>query len=137
MATMIQLEKYKKTREAQKQYYYSRTNYRKSEKELRTIIDEWNKLRDTIKEQLKEAQKNREDENELEKIRTQIEDLQKLVEKARKKIRPFHKPQFSTKKERPQNKQTYTGPRTQHHKHRSWTISRAGGAHAQIVKKTI
>ena len=127
MVTMIQLEKYKKTREAQKQYHYSRTNYRKTEKELRTIIDESNKLRDTIKEQLKEAQKNREDENELEKIRTQIEDLQKLVEKARKKIRPFHKPQFSTKMERPQNKQTYTGPRAQHHKHRSWTISRAGG----------
>ena len=124
---MIQLEKYKKTREAQKQYYYSRTNYRKTEKELRTIIDESNKLRDTIKEQLKEAQKNREDENEIEKIRAQIEDLQKLVEKARKKIRPFHKPQFSTKTERPQNKQTYTGPRAQHHKHRSWTISRAGG----------
>jgi len=127
MATMIQLEKYKKTREAQKQYHYSRTNYRKTEKELRTIIDESNKLRDTIKEQLKEAQKNREDENELEKIRTQIEDLQKLVEKARKKIRPFHKPQFSTKKEPPQNKQTYTGPRAQHHKHRSGTTSRAGG----------
>ena len=127
MATMIQLEKYKKTREAQKQYYYSRTNYQKTEKELRTIIEESNKLRDTIKEQLKEAQKSREDENELEKIRTQIEDLQKLVEKARKKIRPFHKPQFSTKKERPQNKQTYTGPRAQHHKHRSWTSSRAGG----------
>jgi archaellum component FlaC len=127
MATMIQLEKYKKTREAQKQYYYSRTNYRKTEKELRTIIDKSNKLRDTIKEQLKEAQKNREDENELEKIRTQIEDLQKLVEKARKKIRPFHKPQFSTKKERPQNQQTYTSPCAQHHKHRSWTISRAGG----------
>jgi hypothetical protein len=86
MATMIQLEKYKKTREAQKQYHYSRTNYRKTEKELRTIIDESNKLRDTIKEQLQEARKNREDENELEKIRTQIEDLQKLVEKARKKI---------------------------------------------------
>ncbi len=84
MATVIQLEKYKKTRESQKQFHYSRTNYRKMEKEVRTIIDESNKLRDTIKEQLKEAQKNREDENELEKIRTQIEDLQKLVEKARK-----------------------------------------------------
>jgi archaellum component FlaC len=127
MATMIQLEKYKKTREARKQYYYSRTTYQKTEKELRTIIDESNKLRDTIKEQLKEAQKSREDENELEKIRTQIEDLQKLVEKARKKIRPFHKPQFSTEKERPQNKQTHTGPRAQHHKHRPWTVSRAGG----------
>ncbi len=127
MATMIQLEKYKKTREAQKQYHYSRTNYRKTEKELQTIIDESNKLRVTIKEQLKEAQKNREDENELEKIRTQIEDLQKLVEKARKKIRPFHKPQFSTKMECPQDKQTYTGPRAQHHKHRLWTKSRAGG----------
>jgi len=134
MATMIQLEKYKKTREAQKQYYYSRTNYRKTEKELRTIIDESNKLRDNIKEQLKEAQKSREDENEIEKIRTQIEDLQKLVEKARKKILPFHKPQFSTKMERPQNKQIYTGPRAQHHKHRSFE---SRGAHAQIVKKTI
>ncbi len=111
MATMIQLEKYKKTREVQKQYHYSRTSYRQTEKELRTIIDESNKLRDTIKEQFKEAQKNREDENELKKIRAQIEDLQKLVEKARKKIRPFHKPQFSTKMERPQNKQTHTGPR--------------------------
>ncbi len=95
------LEKYKKTREAQKQYYYSRTNYQKTEKELRTIIDESNKLRDTIKEQLKEAQKSREDENELEKIRSQIENLQKLVEKARTKIRPFHKPHFSTKKNAP------------------------------------
>jgi hypothetical protein len=65
---MIQLEKYKKTREVQKQYHYSRTNYRKTEKELQTIIDESNKLHDTIKEKLKEAQKNREDENELEKI---------------------------------------------------------------------
>jgi len=127
MATMIQLEKYKKTREAQKQYYYSRTTYKKTEKELRTIIEESNKLRDTIKEQLKEAQKSREDENEIEKIRSQIENLQKLVEKARTKIRPFHKPHFSTKKERPQNKQTYTGPRAQHHKHRPWTNSRAGG----------
>jgi hypothetical protein len=86
MATMIQLEKYKKTREAQKQYHYSWTSYRKTEKELQTIIDESNKLRDTIKEQLEEAQKNSQNENELEKIQTQIEDLQKLVEKARKKI---------------------------------------------------
>ena len=102
MATMIQLEKYKKTREAQKQYYYSRTNYRKTEKELRTIIDESNKLRDTIKEQLKEAQKNREDENELEKIRTQIEDLQKLVEKCQKENSTFSQaPVFDGKRTSP------------------------------------
>ncbi len=49
-------------------------------------MEESNKLCDTIKVQLKEAQKNREDESKVEKIRSQIEDLQKLVEKARKKI---------------------------------------------------
>jgi hypothetical protein len=127
MATMIQVEKYKKTREAQKQYYYSRTNYRKIEKELRTIISESNKLRDTIKEQLKEAQKNREDKNELEKIRSQIEDLQKLVEKAKRKIRPFHTPQFSTNYKRPQSKQTHTGPRPRSHKNYPRDTSREGG----------
>jgi hypothetical protein len=121
------LEKYKKTQEVQKQYHYSRSSYKQTEKELRTIIDESNKLRDTIKEQLQEAQRNREDEKKLEKIRAQIEDLQKLVEKAKKKIRPFHKHQFSTKTERPQNRQEYTGPRAQHHKHHPWTTPRAGG----------
>jgi hypothetical protein len=127
MATMIQLEKYKKTQEVQKQYHYSQSSYRKTERELQTIIDESNKFCDTIKEQLKEAQKNREDADKLKKIRTQIKDLQKLVEKAKNKIRPFHKPQFSTKMERPQNKQAYTGPRAQHHRHHPWTTPRAGG----------
>jgi hypothetical protein len=99
MATMIQVEKYKKTQQAQKQYYYSRTNHKHTDGELRTIIDKLNKLRDTIKEQLKEAKRNREDESELDKICTQIEELQNLVQKARKKIRPFYKPHFSTQNE--------------------------------------
>jgi hypothetical protein len=127
MATMIQVEKYKKTRQAQKQYYYSRTNHKQTERELRTIIEESNKLRDTIKEQVKEAKRNREDESELKKICSQIEDLQKLVEKARKKIRPFHKPHFSTQIERPQSRQAHTGPRAQHHRHHSWATPKAGG----------
>jgi hypothetical protein len=135
MATMIQVEKYRKTRQAQKQYYYSQTNHKQTERELRMIIEESNKLRDTIKEQLKEAKRNREDDSELDKICSQIEELQKLVEKARKKIRPFHKPHISTQIERPQIKQAHTGSRAPHHRHHSRATQR--GVLAQLEKKTI
>jgi hypothetical protein len=106
-----------------KTVYYSYTNHKQTERELRMIIEESNKLPDTIKEQLKEAKRNREDESELDKIRSQIEELQNLVEKARKKIRPFHKPHFLTQIECPQSKQAHTGP----HRHHSRATPKAGG----------
>jgi hypothetical protein len=76
---MIQVEKYRKTRQAQKQYFYSWTAHKHMEREIQTIIDESNKLHDTINKQLKEAIRTQENASELDKIRTQIEELQNLV----------------------------------------------------------